>query len=288
MCNAVVSSITNDYGSGKIEENNCSNETSPNIVMTDSNIESITSLYLGGNNIFKITGIEYFASLTELYLFNNQITDLTPLKDLTNLTRLYLNNNQISDLSPLSNLTKLNALVIFDNPFNDITPILKLNMHYTDGMIWDQRSDVATHNKVYELPSLFLLLTGALDVPDDAGPWVRAIMTFIDSLEWDEQNVSINSDKKSATIEDTTRPAIIKVYLDHPTEGRLLVAQLTITYEESPEPEPTPIPDDPAVPNTGKNTQESNTVILTATLYIFSGIILTAIPMTRLYFKNRK
>ena len=351
MCNAVVS-----VNSDKIEENNCSDETNPNIVMTDSNIESITELYLGGNNISKITGIEYFTNLTNLYLYNNQITDLTPLeelvnlttlslgynqisdltplKDLTNLTELYLHknqitdltplkdltsltdlylngnqitdltslkdltsltslnlyNNQITDLAPLSKLTKLERLDVAMNPLNDISPILQINL--TDQILstlGENFSSVTSNSQIYNLPSLFLLYNTTLDITPVA-PWVTEYQDIVRDFtqqglaRWDFKNVTMNDDGKSVTIEDVAKPAVIELYFNEPGRGWFLLSKLTITYEEPVDPvDPT---DDPVVPNTGKNTQESSTAILTVTLCILSGIALTAIPMIRLYRKT--
>ena len=225
MCNAVVSSITNKYSSDKIKKDNCSDETNPNIIITDSNIESITSLYLGGKNISNISGIEYFTSLTGLSLYNNQITDLTTLKDLTSLTRLdlesnqitditplegltsltWLNlyNNQISDLSPLSNLTNLDVLTLANNPFNNITPILLLDVDLDGGIIGENVSTATTNSEIYELPSLFLLLNNTLDLPEDVAPWVTMITEqYVPLIEWKFQNAKMNEDGKSITIQN--------------------------------------------------------------------------------------
>ena len=308
MCNAVAGSV----GSDKIEEDNCSNETNPNIIMTDSNIESVTNLNLNEKNISDITGIEKFKNLTFLQmtnnqisdisplenlvnlegavLINNQISDLNPLSELTKLQNLFLINNQISDISPLSGLTNLRYLGLAYNPMNDITPILSLDLEIEDsGLIGENVSTATTSSEMYELPSLFLLLNNTLDLPENVAPWVTTLIEqYIPLGQWEFQNAEINEDGKSITIQNVNNPAVIAAYVDIPGEGRTLIAQVTVTYKESPEPEPTPTPDDPAVPNTGESTQESSTAILTATLCILSGIVLAAIPMARLYFKNRR
>ena len=43
-------------------------------------------------------------SLSELYLVGNQISDIKPIASLTNLTSLNLSFNQISDIKPLADL----------------------------------------------------------------------------------------------------------------------------------------------------------------------------------------
>ena len=306
MCAAVVSSVDSD----KIEENNCSDETDPNIIMTDSNIESITKLFLSSKNISNITGIEKFENLIHLQIMNNQISDISPLENLVNLREAILIDNQISDLTPLSELTKLQSLFLIKNqisdisplsgltnlhylglaynPINDIAPILSLDLEIEDsGIIGENVSTATTNSSTYELPSLFLLANNKLDLPENVAPWVNTIIEqYTPLIEWEFQNAEMNEDGKSITIQNINDPAVIAAYANIPGQERVLLAQVTVTYKESPEPEPTPTPDDPPVPNTGKNTQESSTAILTATLCILSGIILTAIPMTRLYRKT--
>ena len=301
MCNAVVSSITNEYGSDKIKKDNCSDETNPNIIMTDSNIESVTRLYLGNKNISKISGIEYFNVLTYLNLERNQISDISPLgnDNLNSLVQLYLRGNRIIDLAPLSNLENLRSLSLANNSFTDITPILLLDLEglppFAEGDIPIFVLSDTTHDIEYTFPTLFLLFNGTLDITPVA-EWVTIYQDMIRQakasglIKFDLQNAKINEDGKGITILDTTRPAIISVYgYDDPEGEGELDVQLTVTYEEPVGPvDPTDPTNDPAVPNTGNNTQESGTAILTATLCILSGIILTAIPMAHIYHKTRE
>lgn len=288
MCNAVASEVG--------MEGNCSDST-PNITMNQSDINDVTELYLGGREISDITGIESFKNLTYLYLSTNQISNLAPLSELTNLVELYLGENHISNLTPLSKLTNLTTLKLGNNSFCDIIPLYSLEKledvpFFGDGPLISACS-VTTNNKEYGMPSLFLLLNDSLGV-EPAAYWINDFLqenvrpAIEDgTLEFKFKNAVMNADGKSITITDVTKPVIINV--DLYLEGEVFtLASLTITYEGSPEPEPVPTPDDPAVPDTGKNTKESSAAILTATLCIISGIVLTAIPMTYIYRKNKE
>ena len=205
MCNAVVSSITNSYSSDKIEENNCSDETSPNIIMTDSNIESITELHLGDSNISNISGIEYFTSLTSLRLYSNQITDITPLKDLTSLTELDLYSNQITDLTLLSGLANLKYLDLSGNPINDIDSTLLLDLNQPPVGERANISTAITNNKEYNLPSLFLFWNAALDIKPEYSAWVSKFQSQVRQIidmgliKFDLQNAKMNEDGKGIT-----------------------------------------------------------------------------------------
>ena len=63
-------------------------------VLTDAEIESITSLTVGSKNIQNLKGIEYFTALTSLACQKNQLTSLDVSKN-TKLTKLYCYSNQI-------------------------------------------------------------------------------------------------------------------------------------------------------------------------------------------------
>ena len=88
-----------------------------NYVVTDS-INSVTSLNVGGMQIFDLTGIEDFISLNYLYINNNSISSID-LSSNTLLTYLYCGNNQLTTLD-LSNNTDLYNLFCFSNQLSTL------------------------------------------------------------------------------------------------------------------------------------------------------------------------
>ncbi|WP_323843252.1 leucine-rich repeat domain-containing protein [Moraxella sp. Pampa] len=79
-------------------------------------LQGLTELGLGENQIQNIAPLANLTQLTELWLYDNQIQDITPLSNLTQLTRLDLDINQIQDITPLANLTQLTYLHLSKNP----------------------------------------------------------------------------------------------------------------------------------------------------------------------------
>ena len=69
--------------------------------ITDTDMETITSLNGGGWNISDISGIEYCSNLTSLSLWGNQIIDISDLIGLTNLNWIDLSNNQVISINAL-------------------------------------------------------------------------------------------------------------------------------------------------------------------------------------------
>lgn len=101
------------------------------ITITQSNLETITTLELSNKKIANISGLEKFTYLTKLYLNVNEISDISPIATLTKLEWLNFDHNKISDLSSLSNLTNLVYLNLKGNELSDITPLATLtNLRY--------------------------------------------------------------------------------------------------------------------------------------------------------------
>lgn len=94
--------------------------------VSESQLESITSLSLPGSNISSLEGIQYLTNIEYLDLNNNQITDISLLSDLLNLKTLMLNTNSIADISAITDLVNLTYLDISYNQVADISPISKL------------------------------------------------------------------------------------------------------------------------------------------------------------------
>eukprot|EP01051_Picozoa_sp_SAG22_P010940 SAG22_NODE_1016_length_6022_cov_13.332095_4_plen_439_part_00 len=94
---------------------------------TDKKITDLTSLatlHLGGNQITDLAPLSALTSLTDLRLWNNPITDLAPVSALTSLTKLNLSSNRITDLAPCrwAALTSLRELNLSCNQITDLAP----------------------------------------------------------------------------------------------------------------------------------------------------------------------
>ncbi len=82
-------------------------------LLTDEEIANITKLYVGGEDIADLTGIEHFTALKELYCFDNQLTTLDVSKN-TTLELLSCYNNQLTTLDVSQN-TALQTLYCHEN-----------------------------------------------------------------------------------------------------------------------------------------------------------------------------
>lgn len=119
LYNAVVTELD-----GKIESKDDSSKT---ITVTQSNLETVTTLKLFGKKISNISGIEKFTHITKLYLNANEISDISVISTLNNLEWLDLGYNKISDLTSLSTLTNLIYLRLNSNEISNLSPLSTLN-----------------------------------------------------------------------------------------------------------------------------------------------------------------
>ncbi|TYV60625.1 InlB B-repeat-containing protein [Listeria monocytogenes] len=95
-----------------LQLNNC--RLSVSDLSSISNLTSLTSLYLGDNDISELSLLANLTALEWLSLENNEISDLSSISNLRQLVYLNLNNNEISDVSPLKRLSNLNSLHIIN------------------------------------------------------------------------------------------------------------------------------------------------------------------------------
>ena len=88
------------------------------LTITTTKITDVTSLYLGGEGIVNLTGIEHFANLTDLTCSDNQLTalDVSQNKD---LQRLDCYNNQLTSLD----VSGLTALIYLYCSYNQLTSL---------------------------------------------------------------------------------------------------------------------------------------------------------------------
>ena len=93
-------------------------------------------LYLEGNLISKIEGLETLVNLTSLYLHENCIEKIEGLEKLINLCNLNLSDNCITTIENLNSCQKLQNLLIKRNRIGtngekDLNGLLNLNNEFT-------------------------------------------------------------------------------------------------------------------------------------------------------------
>ncbi|MFC4386672.1 carboxypeptidase regulatory-like domain-containing protein, partial [Gracilibacillus marinus] len=91
-----------------------------------SDLERLEYLYLYGDNITDLTGLEYATNLNTLSIYGGDLQDLTPLSELTTLESLYLSDNNITNISPLQSLVNLDSVDLSYNPISDFSPLTSL------------------------------------------------------------------------------------------------------------------------------------------------------------------
>ena len=107
-------------------------------IITDTDMETMGSLYAGRESISNIQGLEYATNLTEVRLNENQIIDISAVSGLTNLEYLHLPVNHINNISAVSGLTSLYYLNLWDNRISDISAVSGLkNLKYL--CLWDNQ-----------------------------------------------------------------------------------------------------------------------------------------------------
>lgn len=89
-------------------------------------LTSISTLYLGRNNISDPGPLKNLKTLRELDLRTNSISDISALAGLTNLTTIILEENQIDSIASLKNLSTLKRVILNNNKIEDITPLTNL------------------------------------------------------------------------------------------------------------------------------------------------------------------
>ena len=101
-------------------------------IITQKEINSITSIDVNNKNIKKLKGIEFFTALKSLYCSGNQLTTLDVSKN-TALTGLRCHDNQLTTLNVSKN-TSLNVLYCYENKLTTLdvsknTALIGLRCH---------------------------------------------------------------------------------------------------------------------------------------------------------------
>lgn len=89
-------------------------------------ISRIEHLFVSGEDVKSIEGIQNFTSLDTLFLFNLPVIDLSPATGLKNLQNLTVSEKSVTDLSCLSELKNLKSLSLWDTQIEDFSPLMSL------------------------------------------------------------------------------------------------------------------------------------------------------------------
>jgi len=95
--------------------------------LTEADLEKVTTLYLGGNQLTDLKGLKKLTKLKDLHLDDNNLTHVPKgLENLKHLTHLNLGYNRLTCVKGLENLMQLEALYLHHNKLTDIKSLEKL------------------------------------------------------------------------------------------------------------------------------------------------------------------
>ena len=155
----------------KAEKSNASKLDLSDLKLTEipselSRLNQLTELYLSGNELSEIKGLEKLTQLTELNLSRNQIREIQGLEKLTQLTVLYLSRNQIREIQGLEKLTQLTALYLSGNQLTEIKGLEKV-VQLTQLFLWGNRlSEVKGLENLKHLKKLNLFDNQLTEMPE--------------------------------------------------------------------------------------------------------------------------
>ena len=87
----------------------------------------LTQLFVGGNPLTSLKGIENAKGLTSLSVaYSDKLKDVSALAAATSLTELDLSGTAVTDLAPVGKLTMLQFLSIVETPVADVSPLKTL------------------------------------------------------------------------------------------------------------------------------------------------------------------
>ncbi|OAT81614.1 hypothetical protein A6P54_12635 [Bacillus sp. MKU004] len=130
----------------------------------ESDMLTITSLYLEEKGITSLKGLETAVNLEFIDLRSNSVTDLSPLQNLTKLTSLDLYSNGIEDIHPLAALTNLENLTLWNNNISDISALGGLTKLTDLDLDTNQISDLKPLENLVNLDWLYLANNPASDL----------------------------------------------------------------------------------------------------------------------------
>ena len=100
----------------------------PTAELTKVDYEKVTTLYLGGNQLTDVKGLEKLIKLKDLHLDDNNLTNVPKgLENLTQLQELNLLDNKLTEVpKELEKFTKLTELSLYKNKLTDVKGLEKL------------------------------------------------------------------------------------------------------------------------------------------------------------------
>lgn len=121
-----------------------------------SEFKNIKYMYLNGNLITEITGLERFTELRVLHIRNNQLTRISGLNNLINLSELHLDCNHINRIENLDSLINLEELNLSNNSINKIENLDHLNKLKNLNLNHNNISKIENLDKLERLETLSL------------------------------------------------------------------------------------------------------------------------------------
>jgi len=120
-------------------------------------LANLQSLYLSGNQLVRIEGLDKLTSLQSLDLSDNQLVRIEGLDKLTNLQSLDLIGNQLVRIEGLDKLTNLQSLDLSDNQLVRIEGLDKLTNLQSLDLSDNQLVRIEGLDKLTNLQSLYLI-----------------------------------------------------------------------------------------------------------------------------------
>ncbi|EKB1221352.1 InlB B-repeat-containing protein [Listeria monocytogenes] len=130
-------------------------KTSVNEIVSQNELDGLTSLEADSKDIKSIEGIQYVNNLAKLNLEYNDLRDVHALAGLTKLTELRLSENlQLSDIHELAGLTNLNTLTISSLELSNASAVSNLTNLTTLVLSSPKLSDISPVSNLTNLESL--------------------------------------------------------------------------------------------------------------------------------------
>ncbi|WP_338671708.1 LapB repeat-containing protein [Listeria seeligeri] len=128
-------------------------------VVTQTQLDSVTTLDASSKNITDVTGINELANLTSINLSENQLTSIAPITGLSALSIINLSDNLLNsvDLTSAQNLPNLSSLNLSDNPtITKISIVDQPKLATVDASITNGQSSLLKEINLSNLPQLTL------------------------------------------------------------------------------------------------------------------------------------
>ncbi|WP_271003004.1 LapB repeat-containing protein [Listeria seeligeri] len=128
-------------------------------VVTQSQLDSVTTLDASSKNITDVTGINELTNLTSINLSENQLTSIAPITGLSALSIINLSDNLLNsvDLTSAQNLPNLSSLNLSDNPtITKISIVDQPKLATVDATISNGQNSLLKEINLSNLPVLTL------------------------------------------------------------------------------------------------------------------------------------